>query len=120
MLHQAGWIVDVKRVERIWRREGLKMRKLVVALHNYRRLPVHDPLEGGHQARWMAPSGQDQPGRIVSGGVEKVIAAVRNAIVSPWSNGQAEGQITCLKSSKCQMYGRAKLDRLQARLIGAT
>ncbi|WPE19215.1 IS3 family transposase ISPmar2 [Shinella zoogloeoides] len=24
MLHQAGWIVNVKRVERIWRREGLK------------------------------------------------------------------------------------------------
>ena len=23
MLHQAGWIVNVKRVERIWRREGL-------------------------------------------------------------------------------------------------
>lgn len=25
MLHQAGWIVDVKRVERIWRQEGLKV-----------------------------------------------------------------------------------------------
>jgi hypothetical protein len=25
MLHQAGWIVNVKRVERIWRREGLKV-----------------------------------------------------------------------------------------------
>ncbi|TCM53044.1 transposase InsO family protein [Rhizobium sp. PP-F2F-G48] len=25
MLHQAGWIVSVKRVERIWRREGLKI-----------------------------------------------------------------------------------------------
>ena len=24
-LHQAGWIVNVKRVERIWRREGLKV-----------------------------------------------------------------------------------------------
>lgn len=120
MLHQAGWIVDVKRVECTWRREGLRMRKLVVAPHNYRRLPIHDPLEGGHQARWMARSGQEQPGRIVSGGVEKDIAAVRNAIVSPWSNGQTEGQITRFKSSKCQMHGRAKLDRLQARLIGAT
>ncbi len=25
MLHQAGWLVNVKRVERIWRREGLKV-----------------------------------------------------------------------------------------------
>ena len=25
MLHQAGWIVNVKRVERIWQREGLKV-----------------------------------------------------------------------------------------------
>jgi len=40
-------------------------------------------------------------------------------IVSPWSNGQTEGQITRLKLIKRQMYGRAKLDLLQARLIGA-
>ena len=25
MLHRAGWVVNVKRVERIWRREGLKL-----------------------------------------------------------------------------------------------
>ena len=25
MLHQAGWVVNRKRVERIWRREGLKV-----------------------------------------------------------------------------------------------
>lgn len=55
-----------------------------------------------------------------AGGVEKDIDAVRNAIVSPWSNGQTEGQITRLKLIKRQMYGRAKLDLLQARLIGAS
>ena len=53
-------------------------------------------------------------------GVQKDIAAVRNAIVSPWSNGQTEGQITKLKLVKRQMYGRAKIDLLQARLVGAT
>lgn len=52
-------------------------------------------------------------------GVEKDMAAVRNAIISPWSNGQTEGQITRLKLVKRQMYGRGKLDLLQARLIGA-
>ncbi|WP_442943723.1 hypothetical protein [Nitrospirillum sp. BR 11752] len=41
------------------------------------------------------------------------------AITSPWSNGQTEGQITKLKLVKRQMYGRGKLDLLQARVIGA-
>jgi len=31
-----------------------------------------------------------------AGGVEKDLDAVRNAILSPWSNGQTEGQITAL------------------------
>jgi transposase len=46
--------------------------------------------------------------------------AVSAAITTSWSNGQTEGQITKLKLVKRQMYGRAKLDLLQARLIGAT
>jgi transposase len=52
-------------------------------------------------------------------GIVKDIAAVRAAIVSHWSNGQTEGQITKLKIVKRQMYGQGKLDLLQARLIGA-
>ena len=44
---------------------------------------------------------------------------MRAAIVSTWSNGQTEGQITRLKLVKRQMYGRGKIDLLQARLIGA-
>lgn len=52
-------------------------------------------------------------------GVAKDRAAVGAAIVTPWSNGQTEGQITKLKLVKRQMYGRAKLDLLEARLIGA-
>ncbi len=53
-------------------------------------------------------------------GVAKDEPAVRAAISSPWSNGQTEGQVTKLKLVKRQMYGRAKIDLLQARLIGAT
>jgi transposase len=52
-------------------------------------------------------------------GVAKDLAAIRAAITEPWSNGQTEGQITRLKLIKRQMYGRAKLDLLEARLIGA-
>ncbi len=51
-------------------------------------------------------------------GVAKDSAAVRTAINSTWSNGQTESQITKLKLVKWQMYGRAKLDLLEARLIG--
>jgi transposase len=47
-------------------------------------------------------------------GVIKDKAAV-GAIDSPWS----EGQITKLKLVKRQMYGRGKLDLLQARMLGA-
>ena len=53
-------------------------------------------------------------------GIAKDEAAVRAAIASHWSNGQTEGQVTRLKLVKRQMYGRAKIDLLQARLIGAT
>ena len=51
-------------------------------------------------------------------GVVKDKAAILAAISSPWSNGQTEGQITKLKLVKRQMYGRGKLDLLQARVIG--
>jgi transposase len=44
--------------------------------------------------------------------------AIGTAITEAWSNGQTEGQITKLKLVKRQMYGRAKLDLLEARLIG--
>ena len=44
--------------------------------------------------------------------------AVQAAITLAWSNGQTEGQICKLKLVKRQMYGRGKLDLLQARVIG--
>ncbi len=50
-------------------------------------------------------------------GIKTDLAAVRAALTEPWSNGQTEGQITKLKLVKRQMYGRAKLDLLRARLI---
>ena len=45
------------------------------------------------------------------------IAAVRNAISEPWSNGQTEGQINRLKTLKRAMYGRAGVELLRARLL---
>lgn len=53
-------------------------------------------------------------------GIVKDKAAVSAPITLPWSNGQIEGQITKLKLVKRQMYGRGRLDLLQARVIGVT
>lgn len=44
-------------------------------------------------------------------------AAVSAALSEPWSNGQTEGQINRLKTLKRQMYGRANIDLLKARLV---
>jgi transposase len=46
-------------------------------------------------------------------------SAVTAAMKYEWSNGQVEGQITRLKLLKRQMYGRAKLDLLRARVLHA-
>jgi len=46
-------------------------------------------------------------------------AAVQAAIAEPWSTGQVEGQITKLKLVKRSMYGRAKIDLLEARMRAA-
>ena len=53
-------------------------------------------------------------------GIVADLAAVRAALTEPWSNGQTEGQITKLKLVKRQMYGRARLDLLRARLVVTT
>ena len=69
-------------------------------------------------ASWIERASQSLVASLANG-VRRDEAAVRAAILSPWSNGQTEGQITRLKLVKRQMYGRGKIDLLQARLIGA-
>jgi transposase len=67
---------------------------------------------------WLARASSSLIASFASG-VVKDRTAVVAAISSPWSNGQTEGQITKLKLVKRQMYGRGKIDLLQARLVGA-
>ena len=55
----------------------------------------------------------------VAARLREIWAAVRATIISTWSNGRSEGQITKLKLVKRQTYGRAKFDLLEARLVGA-
>jgi transposase len=67
---------------------------------------------------WIAEAAPSLLASFASG-VASDQAAVRAALEEPWSNGQTEGQNTRLKLVKRQMYGRAKLDLLRARLLGA-
>ena len=47
------------------------------------------------------------------------IAAVCAALTTPWSNGQAEGQINRLKLIKRQSYGRAGFELMRRRALHA-
>lgn len=53
-------------------------------------------------------------------GVTVDLNAVRAALLYEWSQGQVEGQVHRLKMIKRQMYGRAKLDLLRARVLHAS
>jgi transposase len=57
--------------------------------------------------------------RSFASGIVQDQDAVTATLIEPWSNGQTEGQNTKLKLVKRQMYGRAGLDLLKARLLGA-
>ena len=92
----------------------VEAREIIAAFHTMIRKKAHADLDP-----WLERACASL---VVSfaNGVTKDKAAVSAAITTSWSNGQTEGQITKLKLVKRQMYGRAKLDLLQARLIGAT
>jgi transposase len=68
---------------------------------------------------WIADA---KPGLMASfvSGIVQDFAAVKAALTEPWPTGQTEGQNTKLKLVERQMYGRAGLDLLRARLLGAT
>jgi len=82
----------------------------------HHRFPYDDPQEGDLDL-WLERACASLVASFANG-VIKDKAAVNAAITTSWSNGQTEGQITKLKLVKRQLYGRAKLDLLQARLIG--
>lgn len=91
----------------------IEARDLVDRFHTMIRKKIDADLD-----RWIDDA---RTGLIASfvNGIRRDRASIQAALVHPWSNGQTEGQITKLKLVKRQMYGRAKIDLLQARLIGA-
>ena len=67
---------------------------------------------------WIADASQGLMASFANGIIQDK-DAVAAALTEPWSNGQTEGHNTKLKLAKRQMYGRANLDLLRARLLGA-
>jgi transposase len=68
---------------------------------------------------WRAgQSGISELARFVKG-LRADEAAVRAAMEYEWSSGQVEGQVNRLKMVKRQMFGRANLDLLKARVLKA-
>jgi transposase len=49
--------------------------------------------------------------------LQRDILAVEAAVTDRWSNGPVEGQVNRLKTIKRQMYGRAGVELLRARLM---
>ena len=50
-------------------------------------------------------------------GLKIDIDAVKNAILSKWSNGQVEGQVNRLKSIKRQIYRRTGFELLRKKVV---
>lgn len=69
--------------------------------------------------KWLSEATKSKVSAIATfaAGLEQDGAAVRAALTTPWSSGQAEGQITRLKLLKRQTYGRASFDLLRRRTL---
>jgi transposase len=91
----------------------VEARDVVESFHDMLRRKSKDDLDA-----WIDRAARSLVASFANG-VIRDRAAVQNAITSIWSNGQTEGQITKLKLIKRQMYGRGKLDLLEARIVGA-
>ncbi|MGA8437641.1 MAG: transposase [Candidatus Sulfotelmatobacter sp.] len=66
--------------------------------------------------RLIHPRRQSQLTRFVRTS-QQDLGAVEAAVTEPWSNGPVEGHINRLKTLKRQMYGRAGVKLLRARLL---
>lgn len=65
---------------------------------------------------WLEAAAKTDLGGFVTG-LRQDEAAVRTAIVEPWSNGPVEGQVNRLKPITRSMYGRAKFALLRQRVL---
>ena len=98
-----------------WRR-GHRYGSIVIDLERRTMIDILPDRERGTVANWFRANRQIAA---FAAGIRTDQTVVHAAIFEPWSSGQVEGQITRLKLVKRQMYGRANLDLLKARLMAA-
>lgn len=77
----------------------------------------HAKQEGSLNA-WIEEAMQPGPGiKSFAGNLLKDFEAVNNAVITPYSNGQVEGQVNKLKNIKRRMYGRASFSLLRKMVL---
>jgi transposase len=111
-------IADREYLRELWRLNSELERAYELAQGFCRMLRERDPemLDG-----WLEEASDSDSPELGSfaEGLRADYSAVRAALCERWSNGQVEGQINRLKLLKRQMYGRANLDLLKRRAVGA-
>ena len=74
--------------------------------------------EEGTLKKWVDDVAKSSSGiKGFAKGILSDFQAVNNAVITPYSNGQAEGQINRLKNIKRRMYGRAGFELLRRMVI---
>jgi transposase len=114
LLGQPRALLNERQIETLDALKHHTMRRLVLSFRTVVRVGKVTTL---HQ--WMARATAteiDALQRFVRK-LRQDLGAVEGAIVEPWSNGPVEGHINRLKTLRRQMYGRAGVDLLRARLL---
>jgi transposase len=71
--------------------------------------------------RWLVAADASMTSELrgCASSLRRDLAAVPAAVTLTWSNGQTEGQVNKIKLFKREMFGRANVDLLRARLLYA-
>ena len=96
-------------------RENESIRQVHELSDQFRQLMKEKSAEG--LARWCEDAEKVSAYTGFVRGLRQDYAAVEQAFVSEWSNGQTEGQVNRLKMLKRQGYGRAGFDLLRRRVL---
>ena len=91
--------------------------KIKALLRDFKRLVKEHKVDEFDRWRKAVEESQIIEFQTFSEGLNKDREAVKAALRLSWSNGQTEGQVNRLKMIKRQMYGRANLDLLTARIL---
>lgn len=74
--------------------------------------------EEGSLMKWLEDVDKSTSGiKRFAKGIQSDFYAVNNAVITPYSNGQVEGQVNRLKNIKRRMYGRAGFELLRRMVI---